>query len=368
VSPLADTIARMTRIGRGLGGIACAIAILPAGAVAASSSMTPPAGTPTPAVGAPPRPTGTPTTPTTPSPPPAPPPKPARGQLRLFAAGLMHVNSQPVTVTNRAIWINGVMRPYVRGQIVTVHTFIGGRMVRSQRVRVARSRGGTYGHFSIRFVSSRSGAVFVSAQHKANAKVVRLVAHTSFAALHPSASFGSTGRFVQLIQNRLALLHFYIPQTGVYDNGTGLAIDAYHRLRGWGTSQYLDNATISGLLNQVGAFHIRHPGEGKHAEGNLSNQLLALANGSHVYQIYPISSGKPSTPTVLGHFNVYLKDPYYLPDGMYFSSFFYGGYAIHGYDPAPDYPASHGCMRVPIPDAVPIYNWLEIGNGVDVYY
>jgi lipoprotein-anchoring transpeptidase ErfK/SrfK len=53
---------------------------------------------------------------------------------------------------------------------------------------------------------------------------------------------------------------------------------------------------------------------------------------------------------------------------MYFSSFFYGGYAIHGFDPAPDYPASHGCMRVPIADAVPIYNWLQIGNSVDVYY
>ena len=87
-----------------------------------------------------------------------------------------------------------------------------------------------------------------------------------------------------------------------------------------------------------------------------------------MFQIYPISSGKPSTPTVLGHFRVYSKVPYYLPDGMYFSNFFYGGYAIHGFNPAPDYPASHGCMRVPIPDAVPIYNWLNVGNVVDVYY
>jgi hypothetical protein len=332
--------------------------MLPAGAAAVSAPL--PVSTPGTST--------TPTAPTKPTPLPVKPAKPAKGQLELFTAGVMHVHSQPVTVKNRAIRINGVMRPYIRGQLIVVHTFIGGRMVRSERVRVARSRGGTYGHFSIRFVTSRSGSVFVSAQHEANSKLERLVAHTSFSALHAGAGFGSTGRFVQLIQSRLALLHFYNPQTGVYDAGTGWAIDAYHRLRGWGTSQNLDNATIAGLLNQVGAFHIRHPGEGKHAEGNLSDQLLALANGSHVYQIYPISSGKPSTPTVLGHFNVYLKDPYYLPDGMYFSSFFYGGYAIHGYDPAPDYPASHGCMRVPIADAVPIYNWLDIGNSVDVYY
>ena len=43
---------------------------------------------------------------------------------------------------------------------------------------------------------------------------------------------------------------------------------------------------------------------------------------------------------------------------MYYSDFFSGGYAIHGYDPAPDYPASHGCMRLPITDAIFVFNWL----------
>jgi lipoprotein-anchoring transpeptidase ErfK/SrfK len=84
--------------------------------------------------------------------------------------------------------------------------------------------------------------------------------------------------------------------------------------------------------------------------------------------IYPISSGKPSTPTILGNFQVYSKVPGYLPDGMYFSNFFIRGYAIHGYNPAPDYPASHGCMRLPIVDALSVFNWLAIGNWVDVYY
>ena len=60
--------------------------------------------------------------------------------------------------------------------------------------------------------------------------------------------------------------------------------------------------------------------------------------------------------------------PGYLPDGMYYSDFFTGGYAIHGYDPAPDYPASHGCMRLPIVDAIPAYDWLRIGDWVDTYY
>ncbi len=118
---------------------------------------------------------------------------------------------------------------------------------------------------------------------------------------------------MQLIQQRLAALHFYIPQSGVYDNGTGLAIDAYHRLLGWGVSQNLDGKTISFLLNGWGEFKVRYPSHGRHAEGNLGKQLLALIDGSKVQYIFPISSGKPSTPTVLGSFHVYRRVPGYLP-------------------------------------------------------
>jgi hypothetical protein len=173
---------------------------------------------------------------------------------------------------------------------------------------------------------------------------------------------------VQLIQQRLAALHIYIPQTGVYDSGTGWALDAYHRLLHWGTYQSVDGRTVSYLLNGWGEFKLRFPSHGRHAEGNLGLQLLALADGSHVQAILPISSGKPSTPTILGDFQVYSRVPGYLPDGMYYSNFFTGGYAIHGYDPAPDYPASHGCMRLPIQDAIWVFNWLNYGDWVDTYY
>src|SRR5947209_19960522 len=105
-----------------------------------------------------------------------------------------------------------------------------------------------------------------------------------------------------------------------------------------------------------------------HADSYLGLQLLDLINGSQVVAIYPISSGKSSTPTILGSFRVYRKTPGYLPDGMYFSSFFYSGYAIHGYNPAPDYPASHGCMRLPIVDAIWVFHWLNYGDWVDTYY
>ena len=53
--------------------------------------------------------------------------------------------------------------------------------------------------------------------------------------------------------------------------------------------------------------------------------------------------------------------------GMVDSNYFIGGYAIHGYASVPNYAASHGCLRVPIPNAVSIYNWIDIGDPIYTY-
>ena len=292
----------------------------------------------------------------------------AKGALRLYLFDAFFVSRQPVTVPNRVIHVTGVVRPYVPGQWVDVDAFLGNKSFKRDRLRIKPSPNHTFGRFAEKLVVPSTGRVSVKIAHRRNAQQVGFVSRRAFDVLSQGAGFGSRGEYVQLIQQQLAALHFYIPQTGVYDQGTGLAVDAYHRLLRRGVSQQLDAATAKLLLDGVGRFKVHFPRNGKHAEGDLTRQLLALVEGSKVYRIYPISSGKPSTPTVLGNFRVYLKTPGYLPDGMYFSNFFTGGYAIHGYSPAPDYPASHGCMRLPIVDARGVYDWLDIGDGVNVYY
>jgi lipoprotein-anchoring transpeptidase ErfK/SrfK len=52
---------------------------------------------------------------------------------------------------------------------------------------------------------------------------------------------------------------------------------------------------------------------------------------------------------------VYLKSAGINEKGMFYSSYFIGGYAIHG------------CLRVSLPDATPIFRWLSVGDVVDVY-
>ena len=293
---------------------------------------------------------------------------PVFAKLTLTVPDAFLVSHHLVTVPERTVHIHGVVQPYVPGQWVLVKASVGGKQFKTDHLRIQPAPGGRNGQFTESLSSPNAGHVTVQVGHTRNAALGGLLASRSFEALDENASIGSSGLFVQLIQQRLAALHLYIPQTGVYDSGTGWALDAYHRLMHWGTYQTLDRRTISHLLDGFGEFKLRFPQNGRHAEGNLSLQLLALADGSHVVAIYPISSGKPSTPTILGNFRVYSKVPGYLPDGMYFSNFFVSGYAIHGYNPAPDYPASHGCMRVPIQDAISIYNWLAVGNWVDTYY
>jgi hypothetical protein len=252
----------------------------------------------------------------------APTPPPAEASVKVYLPDAFFVNRQPVTVPARVIHVGGVVRPYVPGQWVTVRAFLGTRLIKSDRLRLEPSVSDSYGRFTEALSSPGTGVVTVSVRHSRTRALEGFLADRSLAVLDENIGFGSTGPLVALIQQQLAALHFYIPQTGVYDQGTGIALDAYHRLLGWGTYQTLDGGTISWLLDGVGAFKVRHPHDGKHAEANLGEQLLALIDGSKVYSIYPISSGKPSTPTILGHFQVYSKVPGYLPDGMYFSNFF----------------------------------------------
>jgi hypothetical protein len=294
-------------------------------------------------------------------------PPAAKGAVRLYVRDAFFLPSGAVTVAHRGLSVQGVVSPYVAGQSVTVRSYLGHRLVKSDRLRVKPSPGGRIGLFSERLASPGTGILHVRVRHARTAQMSGFFNQRAVAVLGAGAGFGSRGAFVALIQQRLNAVHVWVPQTGVYDQHTGLALDAYHRLLHWGFSQTLDGRTISALLDGRGSFPVRYPHDGKHIEGDLGRQLLAEIYGSKVARIFPISSGKPSTPTVLGHFRVYRRTPGYLPDGMYYSSFFYTGYAIHGYNPAPDYAASHGCMRVPISDAIPIYNWLALGDVVDVY-
>jgi hypothetical protein len=173
---------------------------------------------------------------------------------------------------------------------------------------------------------------------------------------------------VRLLQSELGVLHYAVPLTGVFDEGTGRALIAYRKMTGMNRTAYAGRRVFELLAHGAGGFRVRYRGDGRHVEANLTKQVLAeIDPAGRVQAVYTMSSGKPSTPTVVGRFRVYMKTPGTNSEGMVDSNYFIRGYAIHGYAEVPTYAASHGCLRVPIPDAAGIYSWVREGTPVDVY-
>ena len=172
---------------------------------------------------------------------------------------------------------------------------------------------------------------------------------------------------MRLLQARLAALGYVVGQRGLFDQRTARAVLAFRKVTGMARTTNASSEVFRALAHGKGAFPVRHHEHGKHVEADLSRQVIALIRGGKAERIYPVSSGKPSTPTILGSFHVYSKSPGFNAKGMYFSNYFIRGFALHGYATVPVFAASHGCLRVPIPDAIPIYSWLKVGDIVDVY-
>jgi hypothetical protein len=183
-------------------------------------------------------------------------------------------------------------------------------------------------------------------------------------ALDGNIGAGQGGGAVRLLQRGLAKLHYAVPRSGVYDAGTQRAVMAWRKVTHRARTFTASRDVLLGVLAGRGGWKVRHPRDGHHLEADLSLQAMALIDGDRVRRIYHISSGAPATPTILGRFRVYLKTPGTNAKGMVHSSYFQGGYAVHGYVSVPPYNASHGCLRVPIPDSWSIYNWLRSGTVV----
>jgi len=306
--------------------------------------------------------------PTTPTPPPPPAPPPAKARVTLAMERVGHV-ADPVVLAGHGFRLVGTVTPYVAGQRFHVRYFRGSRIVHAATVPVEAALGGKVGRFRLSFRPKARGRLRIGVTHAATPQMAYAHARTpTVEVIGSHASYGSHGRTV-LIMQRLLRASGYVPgHPGVYDARTARAVLAFRKMSNLPRTTTATYRVMHRIVNGGGQFEVRFPHQGRHAEGDLTHQVLALVNGAKVERLYAISSGKPSTPTVLGTYRIYQRTPGLLPDGMYYSSFFTGGYAIHGYDPSPTYPASHGCLRTPMADAHAIYDWLSSGDYVDTYY
>jgi hypothetical protein len=263
--------------------------------------------------------------------------------------------------------VRGTVTPYVAGQTVQVSFYLEGRKIGVETVGVLPGRG--VGRFQVGFSSAQAGLLKARIAHGATPQQGAFsAAAPGVRFVNPNLGLGAQGQSVRLLQSELDVLHYAVPLSGVLDEGTGRALIAYRKMTGLERIPYAGRKVFELLARRAGSFHVRYRSDGRHVEANLTKQVLAeIEPGGRVRTIYTMSSGKPSTPTVIGRFRVYEKTPGENSEGMVDSNYFIRGYAIHGYAEVPTYAASHGCLRVPIPDAPAIYEWVRVGTPVDVY-
>ena len=293
----------------------------------------------------------------------SPKPSPPGEQKQTLKLDLKGAKGGKVKVGKR-VRILGTVTPWEANQQVTVTVARGKKTIKKELVLVENA--GAVGEFSLRSpVLVKPGHYVATAELAGGeAKATSDKFKIKFPALHR----GNRGKDVKIF-NRVLDKQGYVPSRGrKFTQRTGRAVLAYRKVHGMAKTMRGTSGMFKTLAAGRGTYKLKKPGAGKHVEVNVGRQVMVLADNRKARRIYPVSTGKASTPTVRGHFRFYRRQPGYNSIGMYYSVYFHRGYAIHGYRSVPArYPASHGCVRSPIPDARSIYNWVSIGMSIYVY-
>jgi lipoprotein-anchoring transpeptidase ErfK/SrfK len=109
---------------------------------------------------------------------------------------------------------------------------------------------------------------------------------------------------------------------------------------------------------------------------NLSTQKLTAWEGKKPVYAVTVSTGKKSTPTLVGSFKIQSKlkstrmrgRDYDVPNVPH-TMFYQGNYAIHGayWHKKFGTPVSHGCINVAPNHAKWLFNWASLGTPVFIH-
>jgi len=104
---------------------------------------------------------------------------------------------------------------------------------------------------------------------------------------------------------------------------------------------------------------------------SIEKQSLKIYDGNGFFAETPISTGMRGHPTPMGVFSIIQKHKFHHSNIYsnapmpYMQRITWSGVAIHA-GVLPGYPASHGCIRMPMAFAVKMWNWTKMGARVVV--
>jgi len=187
---------------------------------------------------------------------------------------------------------------------------------------------------------------------------------------------GMSGSTVKTLQRRLAALKYYPGSIdGQFGTSTLEAVWAFYEAQGMTAHDYVSSAMWRALAHPKAPKVLDRAAGANRIEVNLADEVLVLYRGNKIQLISHVSSGggyyycSPGggcgyavTPT--GNFTTlsFLPGWVTVPLGaMYNPTFFIGrAYAIHGDTEVPLYPASHGCVRIPMDIAAFFHKLVKI--------
>jgi PKD repeat protein len=186
----------------------------------------------------------------------------------------------------------------------------------------------------------------------------------------PRLALGARGIAVSQLGDQLRRLRYAAPSGGEFDGRMLDAVYAFQKVHGLSRTGVVDARFWRALSNPwVPSPRFEQPAT--HIEVNKGLQVLYIVRSSRLALIVPISTaGVAGTFTPVGKFAVYRKVVGFDPSPLgtlYDPLYFTGGYAIHGNPSVPPYPASHGCVRIPMWVAPLLYRTIPYGETVYVY-
>jgi lipoprotein-anchoring transpeptidase ErfK/SrfK len=191
---------------------------------------------------------------------------------------------------------------------------------------------------------------------------------------------GATGQNVKAIEERLAALHYFVGTVdGTYGEDTAQAVTAFQKVHGMERTGTVTPEVWSRMVSATDPAPLVSGGAGKRVEVDVDRQVLFFYEGGKLAQIVAVSTGSEEpycengscgdAVTPRGDFKIYRQGWGWEtgPLGsLYNPAYFTGGFAIHGSLSVPPYPASHGCVRIPMTVAELFPDWTGLGTPVHV--
>jgi peptidoglycan hydrolase-like protein with peptidoglycan-binding domain len=181
-------------------------------------------------------------------------------------------------------------------------------------------------------------------------------------------------------ERRLCELGYWTgPIDGAFDNGSKHALIAFQKIEGRKRTGVLTRGELDAIMqaNQPEPVDTTYP----HIEIDLRRQVLMFVNEKgHAASILSVSTGNEAlyldggkwvrAHTPRGQFFVTRKINGLRISrlgALYYPCYIVNGIAIHGSPSVPSYPASHGCIRIPMFAAKAFHDIVPLGTRVVVY-